>query len=205
MIARISSYTYKIKTMKKQTLILIFVSIFFACKKPPSPPKQTEMVYTHLNDKEIPFGQYHSIDLNNDGKLDFDFYTMLVGDPLAQQDKQKYLVGSRLHTLLPVNDQENAPILNQNDPIPFVDFQGYSWYPLSTIELAQKIISMSGPDVWEGLWKDSHHQYLPLQVTVGGQRFNGWIELSFEKETRKLILHKAAVSTKAETAVKAGV
>jgi hypothetical protein len=43
-----------------------------------------------------------------------------------------------------------------------------------------------------------------VQVKKGGQAFLGWIEMSFDKEAEKLILHKAALSTIANKEIKAG-
>jgi hypothetical protein len=191
--------------MKKQTLILIFLCTVFACTKPPKPPTQMEMDYINLNDKEMAFGESHSLDLDKDGRLDFEFYTILIGDPIAKQDMKKYCARSRISAFLPMNEQEHLPVLNMGDPIPLENFQGYTWYGAAWAELAQKIISVNGPEIWDGEWKDSDHQYLPIQITRNNQRFNGWIELSFNKETEKLILHKAALSTKPEGEVKAGV
>jgi len=46
---------------------------------------------------------------------------------------------------------------------------------------------------------------LPVQVLVNNQRFNGWVELSFDMSAEKIILHKAAISKLPERGVIAGV
>lgn len=190
--------------MKK--ILIIFGGILFlaGCKKPLTPAPQN-MVYTDLYDKKIRFRESFFLDLDKDGIPDIFFHTLLVGDPVAQQDKEKYFVSSRINAYLPVNAQENAPILEKGEPIPINNFNDYTWYEVSLIELAQKVTGVSGPPFWEGTWKSSRHKYLPVQVRVSNSKYNGWIELSFDTDAEKIILHKAAISSEAGIEVIAGV
>ncbi len=178
--------------MKKYLIIglLFFCS---ACKKQEN-SNRPGVLYTDLNDKEIKFHDHFFLDLNKDGEADVFFSTLLVGDPIAKQDKKKYYVSSRINSFLPVNSNENAPVLNKGDRVPTGNFQGYTWYEVSWVELVQKVTGISGPSFWEGVWKNSSHQYLPIQVKVNNQRFTGWVELSFDMNEEKIILHKAAIS-----------
>ncbi|HYO23056.1 MAG TPA: hypothetical protein VER36_11675, partial [Flavisolibacter sp.] len=78
------------------------------------------------------------------------------------------------------------------------------WYEVSSIVLAEKVIPLHGEVSWRGLWKEATHHYLPLQVEKNGQIFLGWAEISFNTDTQKLILHKAAISTESGKEIKAG-
>jgi hypothetical protein len=189
--------------MKKCLVILGTLFFLTSCDKPVS--HDPEMVYTDLGNKEVRFNESSSIDLNKDGIMDIRFHTMLVGAPVAKQDKEKYLVTSKVNCLLPVNSNENAPVLLKGDVVPLQDFAGYTWYEVSQIELAQKVTGMTGDPFWEGLWKSADHNYLPVQLRINNQRFNGWVELSFDVNSEKMILHKAAMSKLPEKFVIAGI
>ncbi len=185
--------------------IAILSALFFlaSCDKPVN--YDPGMIYTDLENKEVKFNEASTIDLNKDGIADIRFHTMLVGDPIAKQDKRKFLVTSKVDCFLPVNPDENAPLLHRGETVPLENFAQYTWYEIAQIELAQKVIGITGDPFWEGLWKSSSHDYLPVQIKVNKQRFNGWLELSFDMNAEKLILHKAAISKLPERDVITGI
>mgnify|MGYP001025604312 CR=1 FL=1 len=187
-----------------KTFFGILLLFFTSCDKPAVKPN-SEMTFNDLQNKEVKFNEFVTIDMSNDGVVDLRFSTLLVGDPIAQQDKQKYLVTSLINCFLPVNSQENTPVLNKGESIPLENFQGCTWYEIAQIELAQKVIGMTGAPFWEGLWKSVNHNYLPVQIKVNNQRYNGWIELSFDMSAGKIILHKSAISKLPEKNAVAGV
>ncbi len=189
--------------MKNYLTIISALLILASCDKPVH--ETPTMNYVELANKEVKFNELASVDLNKDGVTDVRFHTLLVGDPIAQQDKRKFLVTSLVNCRLPVNANENAPMLSKGEAIPLENFAGYTWYEVTQIELAQKVTGITGDPFWEGLWKSSNHQYLPVQVVVTNQRFNGWVELSFDTNGEKIILHKAAISKTAEKFVVAGI
>jgi hypothetical protein len=57
---------------------------------------------------------------------------------------------------------------------------------------------------WDGLWKNVNHKYLLVQIKKEGKPYFGGIELSFDKRTEVVILHKTAISKEPYKAVKAG-
>jgi hypothetical protein len=117
-------------------------------------------------------------------------------------DKLQYYVFSRIKRNL-LNDQnDESPMLNKYDLIKN-EHPGYTWYELSFILLTQKIIS-DGGNTWLGLWKNANHKYLPFQIVKDNNLFHGWIELSMNTVTGKLILHRSGISTEANKEVKAG-
>jgi hypothetical protein len=183
--------------MKRMTLFFGLAVFLSACEKNhvevPLIPS-VKMIYINLSDSAVVFGRSASFDLDGNGEKDIHFGTLLVGDPISQQDKKQWLVTSSFNTSLPVNINEDIPVLNLNDSIPVADFSGYNWYNASSILLSQKIISMTIPPYWEGTWKDVLHRFIPIQLKRYNSLFNGWVEISFDKLQEKVILHKAAVS-----------
>jgi hypothetical protein len=188
--------------MKFFSMILIVVFFLASCDKPVNVHPQ--MMYTDLDNKTVGFNESYSIDLNKDGVTDVQFHTLLVGDPISKQDKRKYLVTSKINCLLPVNSNENAPLLFKGEVVPLKNFSGYTWYGIAQIELAQKVTGITGDPFWEGLWTSCNHNYLPVQVKLDNQLFNGWVELTFDTNAEKAILHRAAISKLPESEVIAG-
>ncbi len=190
----------------------LFIAIAFAvisCRKEkqdkPIPVPDNGMEYFDLSGKEIGYKQSISFDLNHDNRKDIGFGTLLVGDPVENHDKIQYVVYSDFYSSLPVDAEENSPVQNKNESIPVENFGNYNWYNAAFLVLAQKIVPLKGDEYWMGNWKNSTHKYLPIQVLTNDKRHNGWIELSFDMSNQKIILHKAAISKRAEKEVKAGV
>lgn len=193
----------------KRTIYLLFpVVLAVACKKtkplPPPLPPTPSLKYTNLGDSAIRMNRSAVFDLNGDREWDIFFGTVLVGDPLSQQDKRQWLLGSSLNTNLPVNDNERIPMMQKDQLIPVNSFSGYSWFNASMVYLTQKVIGMTAPPFWEGEWKNANHHFIPVQVNKNGSIFNGWVEVSFNMNEEKLILHKAAISLNAGAEIKAG-
>ena len=131
------------------------------------------------------------------------FNTLLLGDAIGQRDRLQFYANSSIDAFQPVNEQEETPILSKDAPIS-LHFPGFTWYDITAIVLAEKVMLVSGETYWDGLWKNASHKYLPVQVKKNGQSFLGWVEMSFDKTAEKLILHKAAISTVAGREIKAG-
>jgi len=183
--------------------LVIFLS---ACTKTPVKPTPVypKMTYRNLSDSTVMFGRSASFDLDGNGEKDIHFGTLLVGDPLSQQDKRQWLATSSFNTSLPVNNDENIPVLDLADLIPINDFSGYRWYNASGIVLSQKVISLSVPPYWEGAWRDASHRFIPIQLRKNSLVYNGWVEVSFDQLQEKMILHASAVSEQPDKSVLAG-
>jgi hypothetical protein len=186
---------------------VVIILTLFSCKKEiPTPvTPHPEMEYFNLNNREIKANAAgFSIDVNHDGRQDLHFGTLLVGDPIYQVDKLQFLVTTNIAANLPVNSNEEIPVMENGELILPADFNGYHWFELSSIILVQKITSVTQPVFWDGHWKNATHKYLPYQVMVDNKRYNGWVELSVDITAGKLVLHKAAVSKEADRIIKAG-
>lgn len=188
------------------TLAITIIS----CKKDPVhpipvPEPPVAVDYIDLGNKEIKQkNPAIFIDFNKDGRIDVRFGTLLVGDPIFQQDKLLFLAGTDIETRLAVNANEQSPVLDQSDNIPISNFNGYNWYEAASVELVQKVTSINAPVFWQGNWQTATHKYLPVQVIKGQQRFNGWVELTVDIANEKLVLHRAAISKVGERSIKAG-
>jgi hypothetical protein len=195
-------------SMTKYCFIAIATVTLIACRKQkplPEPPvsSQPVMLYKDLQNVEVKYGQNQYIDVDNDGSKDFLFNVQLIGDPILQRDRMQFYAKSGIKRNLLNNDVDESPILNKGDSISKKHI-GYNWWEISSIVLAEKIITYNG-DSWEGLWKNANHKYLPIQVDKSGKLYHGWIELSFNTAEEKLILHKAAISSEEDRSVRAGI
>jgi hypothetical protein len=189
---------------------VVVALLFISCRKenrpgPISAIPHPQMEYFDLKDTAIKANQPgFAIDVNHDGRKDLAFSTLLVGDPLNQVDKLQFLASGNIKINFPVNAGEQVPVMNNGDSIQLEDFNGYHWYELSSIVLVQKIISSTAPVTWEGHWKNALHKYLPYQVVVNNDLYNGWVELSADLPNERIVLHRAALSKEANKVISAG-
>lgn len=186
----------------------MLMAIFLSCKKDPQTIPVVPlpaMEYFDLHDREI---NDHTtgllLDVNHDGRNDLAFATLLVGDPINQVDKLQFLISSNIGINLPVNSNEEVPVMNNGTNIPLGNFDGYRWFELSSVTLVQKIISLTQPPIWQGHWRNAIHKFLPFQVADSGKLFNGWVEISSDIAGEQMILHKAAISKEANAMIKSG-
>lgn len=192
------------KAILYASLLLITLS---SCEKDPvqnepqQPVPHPTMRYIDLATTVRP-GRVRTLDMDADGSIDFVFGTQRVGDPILQVDRVQYLVNSMQQRNLLVNEHEETPRLRRTDRIGLVH-TGFTWYEISSIVLAEKIIGMS-ESWWDGIWKTADHHYLPVQLDKPGGKYQGWVEISFSTLTEELILHRAALSLEANKEIQAG-
>lgn len=178
--------------------------VALACmKKTVSENDHPPMQYTQLNNLELSAQDSYHLDIDANGQPDFTFHTQLVGDPLLQQDRRQFLVGSKIQTSLLNDDGDQSPRLNKGDRISLYH-PGHTWYNVSSILLAEKVMWLDGSITWQGRWKGAAHHYLPVQVEKSGKTYLGWVEISFDTTRQKLTLHKAALSTESGRDIRAG-
>jgi hypothetical protein len=126
-----------------------------------------------------------------------------VGDPVEGTDKLQFYATSGIEASLLNDADDQSPMLKPGEKISGVH-AGYTWYIISSILLAERVTPTTGAIFFRGTWKDAQHKFLPVQVTRNGKNYHGWIELSFQKESSTLLLHKAAISSVADVDVEAG-
>jgi hypothetical protein len=194
----------------KQLLLVFAASVAFsACSKKDhvfnSFPDNPIMYHTDLNNREVKFNQPAGVDVDNDGISDFVFTTWHIGDPVLKRDIIQFHVSSNTSTLLMVGDHNDSPIFQKGATILNGGSNGYDWFEVSLLELAQKIVPERGAPFWQGAWKDVQRQYIAIQVKRNGLLFTGWVQVTFDTSNEKLIIHKAAISTEPFKNVKAGI
>lgn len=161
------------------------------------------MDYFDLQDQELSFGTARTVDFENDNNWDILFSSIAIGDPVLRRDRHQFFIGTDIHVSLQVSNEE-TPALSEGDVIGAVPLPEHHWYNGNGIGLAQRITPESGPQYWEGNWKDVSHKFIALQLIRGGKPYFGWAEISINSETGKMILHRAAMSRVPSTTVKAG-
>jgi hypothetical protein len=190
--------------MRKLFLLVAPILLLSGCSKVTChEPQQPLMVYKDLQNAEVKYGQPNTLDMNNDGSIDVSFGVVLIGDPILQTDRMQFYARSKVDRNLLNDNVGQSPILNKLDIITR-NHTGYSWLPVSSVVLAEKIIDNNG-SYWAGAWRSADHQYLPIQFKTIGKLYHGWIELSFDPAHDKLILHKAGLSMEEDKDVKAGI
>jgi len=107
------------------------------------------MMYKDLREAEVGYLQTKTVDIDEDGTADFVFGVLLVGDPVLQRDRKQFVVNSGVKSNL-LNDADGqSPLLNKMDTISN-KHAGYLWWEVSSIVLAEKIITYS-TTYWDGL------------------------------------------------------
>jgi hypothetical protein len=193
-----------------KTLKVIVVPLWIAAfaavaciKKSLADEEHPPMQYTHLNNLEVKATEYSHLDIDGNGTVDFTFHTQLVGDPVLREDRRQFMVGSKVETSLLTNKDDESLKLKSGDRIG-TKHEGYNWFEISSVILAEKVIPAEGNIFWRGVYKSANHHYLPVQVAKNGNVYHGWIQLSFSTDNERLILHKAAICTQSNTDVIAG-
>lgn len=174
-------------------------------KLPPPAIDLPDMIVTELNDLEVEYRKSQRLDLDHDGVIDLTFAVWYIGNPNEHEDELLYFAASGTQSSLMVSGENESPRFSKDEIIPVEPLAGHDWYIVSQVELAMKNIGMSGQPYWEKAWKDAQHKFLAVQVQRNGRSYYGWVEVSMNAASSKLILHRAAISKVADKAVKAGV
>jgi hypothetical protein len=121
------------------------------------------MKYVDLNESEVRMGSTQRIDLDEDGRIDFSFKTLLIGDPVLKRDRLAFVAASTIETyLLVIDNTETGKRSGQGNHIGSPP-SGYEWFQIAQIVMTEKIIPESKPVFWEGTWRDALHHFLPFK------------------------------------------
>lgn len=190
----------------KISVIMYAVLLIASCKKTTDiliqPPPANSMIYTDLQQAPVTYAHPVLVDMDNDAVADLFFSVLLLGDPILQRDRLQFYAHSEPNRNLLNDANDQSPVLNKFDIVSKYH-TGYTWWEVSSILLAEKIITDNG-SYWTGLWKDADHKYLPVQFAKDKKLYHGWVEISFDTNNEKIILHRAGLSTIEDISVKAG-
>jgi hypothetical protein len=206
----VETISHMILTRLSMPALCMAVLTLASCSKTPLPtpapvPGTPAMSYLNLNDLQIAYARPgKAVDVNQDRSNDLYFGVELVGDPIAKVDKRQFVVISGFNTSLPVTADEQVMPLSKEEPIPVGNFNNANWYNASAIVLTERLETIDGSISWRGAWLTASKKYLPIQLLKNNERYNGWVELSFDQANQHMILHQVAISQQPEAAVKAG-
>lgn len=145
-------------------------------------------------------------DLNADNRPEIVLYTQLVGDPVLQEDKWQFRLGTNLSTALAVNALEETPSWNRGDTISVTYPLGsYQWYVASDLVLVQEITPMLPRTIyWTGQWQQPEIKYIGFHWMSDQGRCVGWIAVRTNKTLRQVEVVQAGVFQAGETQTRAG-
>ncbi|MDB4927345.1 hypothetical protein [Mucilaginibacter sp.] len=197
------------KNLTPTIAIIVIVFTIAACKKKNNPAnevtpvKEPVMIYTDLSGKILkdPNTAYH-IDINKDGIADVHMQAFALG-AIDRYELQFKAVTSPGTYLSVDNNEQTAPFLLK-DKITTADMTLHQWLEVAAIVLMNNVTPAGAP-YWAGNWQNLSHVYLPIMQIKNGTYYAGWIELSTNTKTGTVELHRAAISTEPNVAVKAGV
>lgn len=144
------------------------------------------------------------LDLNKDNRADLLFDVSRIGDFINKIDKFRFNIHTSIYTGVPVNSNEQIPVLKKGALIPLADFAGNEWYIASEITLFEKVLFENGAVQWYGNWLTAQKAFIPFQMLINSQKHNGWVEVTADPAKERLILHRAAYSKEANQDIKAG-
>lgn len=194
--------------MNKLYLLLAFVVLAGACKKEKKDDQSGQhpaMTYVDLRNREIKLNQEAMFDLDGDNRPDVAFFVYYIG--AGQSVKTRFtILGSAIVSFLTKddNDQSISPVKNLNDVIHIANELPYEWWGASESYLAEKVEPQDAAPYWLGNWKNASHKFFPILFTKLNKHYAGWIELSFDMQAEKLVVHRAAFSTVANVNILAG-
>lgn len=195
---------------KKMRVILCGLLIWImtgGCDKKndaPEPEAPATIVYTDLHNRTIVFGEQGSVDADGNGTSDLVFKTALVGDPINKEDKRQWRVQGYAATRLPVNPDDQIPVISRKQRISIEDVNGYHWAEGVAALLAEKVTNESDQVFWRGNWIAADHLFIPFMITRNSRIYAGWVEVSFSRNQEQLILHRAGLSLRENRAIETG-
>ncbi|WP_336518444.1 hypothetical protein [Pollutibacter soli] len=186
-------------------LVWIFgIVLMISCRKNDDLWINPPMKYRDLNNQVVGENGRLVLDLNEDGKNDFRFSEWEYASNAENAMVQEFYVFTYEDSYTLTSWNEFSQALNRDQVIAVQAPVNFEWANVSQTNFAKQIRPTGGPNTWLGPWKDVQHKFLPVQITIAGERHNGWIEISMDTGRKELTLHRAAWSEKSDEAVLAG-
>jgi len=193
--------------MNRLLVFLLAAVLLYACKKNNDDPlPEPTMEFLSLDNAEVKDGVFQRVDLGEANSPDFTFSTRTVTDAALNQTKFQFIVTTRIDSyLMLTTGTQTGKKFTKGDSIRTVAAAGSTWASFSLMILAQKITPATGAASWDGEWKNASHHFLPVKITrKNGDIHVGWVELSMDIASEKIILHRAAISIEPDKNVRAG-
>jgi len=192
--------------MNRSILMLLAILVIIACKKENNAPvPEPTMFYQELYQAVVNINTAQVVDLDENGAREFTFSARTINDATLNQTRLEFVVIARPEGgLLMTTGTQGGKKYNKGDSIRIAAPAGANWASLTLMIMAQKVTPQAGAAYWQGEWKDASHHYLPVTIAKDGYIHTGWIELSLDIASEKLILHKAAYSLEPDKSSSAG-
>ena len=190
-------------------VIIFIATLLLSCEKDRDTsyvPDHPQMVYRDLSQRVVNIATPAGIDIGGDARSDVWFEIWHTKDDAHNKDIHRFSVSSGESSRLMVDStRRKSSIIPGGAIISSAGGNGFAWNAPANPELATRTLVRTAPaPTWEGDWKDANHKYLAVQVTQNGLVYNGWIELSFDTATERVILYRSGISKEAGKDIVAG-
>jgi hypothetical protein len=180
--------------MKRILSILFLFILLTGCEE--EPEIQQGITYINLQNERAGYNNSFSLDIDQDGDLEYLFTTVMVADALGDQlhftiyparSNQVFEIAGRVGVLS--EDQEIAP----GNP-----------FDKNVQPMVIKTITDSGVN-WIGDWKEANNQFVGIRFYLRDQGyFYGWIRVSFDQSNEQFVIHDYAFMTTTNIKIRAG-
>lgn len=181
------------------TLLLV------SCNNPSSEilPPSTQF-YKNLNDVEAGYTFPYVLDIDNDGITEYRFTTGVIVDDLGEH--LRFVVYGAINNGVLNGHNQNALPLAEGDII-----EASGVFSKGTEPLVVRTITPINTIVWSGDWRNLSNHYIGIAFRpssssqgVASPVFYGWIKISFNQATEKIIIHEMGYQTIPNTPIRAG-
>lgn len=182
------------------TLLLV------ACNDPSSeilPPPSTQF-YKDLNDVEAGYTLPYLLDIDNDGISEYRFTTGVIVDDSGEH-LQFVVYGPRNNGVLNGHNQNALPLAEGD----IIEASGV--FSKGTEPLVVRTITPTNTVVWYGDWRNLSNRYIGIAFRpssssqdIASPVFYGWIKISFNQATEKIIIHEMGYQIIPDTPIRAG-
>lgn len=177
------------------SIILATITLLSSCREEEVAPAQN-VRYTDLQNREVGYNQSFSLDADGDGTNEFSFTTGLQQEDGTNQLHYK-VVALRSNRVFETSGQATKFQEGQ-------EITPGNIFDKNVSPLVAKVES-NGSIRWEGDWKDASNHYLGIQFSLSdGKMYYGWVRISFNRVTEKLIVHDFAYHKEANSKLLAG-
>jgi hypothetical protein len=178
-------------------LALLYLTFFSCISCQENAPSSALISYVNLNDATASKAKSFSLDIDMDGDTEYLFTTVLTADATGDlrqfvvspaRENQVFEIARRVGVL--ESGQEIAP----GNP-----------FDKNVQPMAVKRITNTATS-WSGDWKDVSNKYIGIRFKIRDKGYYyGWIRVSFDKETERIVIHDFAYKIAENSGIKAGV
>jgi hypothetical protein len=176
-------------------VVAVALTALSSCEEENTLP-QNEIIYINLSDRAVAYNQSQTIDLDNEGQPELSFSVILAQENGTNQ-LQYRVYALRSNKVFEVAGRAlkmaEGQMIEPGNP-----------FDKNVAPLVSRIES-NGAITWQGDWLDANRGFLGFQFQLSdGLTRYGWVRMSFDRATEKLILHDVAYRQQAQVGIAAG-